>query len=129
MAYRFPVRRLEQFLLKSPRIQNGFFIKAVHDLRSAQRQLVIVGRLSILKRLAVFLLDCAAHKQYFDSRSHTLTIPMKREEIADYLGTSTESVIRALAQLEELELVRRLTSRTLELHPAELRIFAGIDFD
>lgn len=126
-VYRFPVRRLEKFLLENPNIQQGFFIKAIHDLRSAERRLIALGRFNVPRRLALFLLDCSGHEPYFDSMSNILTLPMTRYDIADYLGASAESVTRAFAQLEHSNLLRRLTARNLELRTAELKAF--VDFD
>jgi CRP-like cAMP-binding protein len=126
-VYRFPIRRLEKFLLENPNIQHGFFIKAVHDLRSTQRRLVVLGRLDVLRRLAVFLLDCSGHEQYFDPASRTLAVPMTRYDIADYLGTSAESVTRAFGQLEGKGLLHRVTARTLELRTAELKAFVDLE--
>lgn len=126
-VYRFPTHRLERFLLQNPNIQHGFFVKAVHDLRSAQRRLVMLGRLDVLRRLAGFLLDCSGHEKYFDPASQVLTVPMTRYDIADYLGTSAESITRAFTQLEGKGLLHRLTARTLELQLAALKDFAGLD--
>jgi CRP-like cAMP-binding protein len=125
--YRFPIGRLETFLLENPNIQHSFFIKAVHDLRSAQRRLVVLGRLDVPKRLAVFLLDCSGHEQYFDPATHVLSVPMTRYDIADYLGTSAESVTRAFGQLEGKGLLHRLTARTLELRSAGLKAFVDLE--
>ncbi len=126
-VYRFPIRKLEKFLLENPNIQHGFFIKAVHDLRSAQRQIIALGRFDVPKRLAAFLLDCSGHDRYFESKSGTLTVPMTRYDIADYLGTSAESVTRAFAQLEGKGLLHRLTARELELRPAALKAFVYLE--
>lgn len=123
---RFPVSALETFLLKNPNIQHRFMIKAIHDLRAAQRQLIVMGRFDVARRLAVFLLDCSAHEQYFDRSAGILTLPMSRYDIADYLGTSPESVTRALASLEEKSLVRRLTARAIELNQAAIKSFADL---
>lgn len=127
VLHRFPTRRLERFLLENPRIQHGFLVKAIHDLRAAQRQLVVMGRLIVAQRLAAFLLDCAEHPDFFDPAVRVLTLPVTRYDIADYLGTSAESVTRAFGQLEGKGLARRLTSRTIELQPDGLRRFAVLD--
>ena len=87
-VYRFPVRKLERFLLKNPNFQDAFLVKAVYDLRNTQRQLIVMGRFKIQQRLAVFLVDCSAHEHYFDQSKQILTLPMSRYDIADYLGTS-----------------------------------------
>ena len=49
-VYRFPVRKLERFLLKNPKIQAAFLVKAVHDLRAAQRQIIVMGRFNVPRR-------------------------------------------------------------------------------
>jgi CRP-like cAMP-binding protein len=126
-VYRFPVRKIEPFFLEHPRVQYSFFTKAVHDLRSAQRQLIAMGRFSVVRRLAIFLFDCSGHDHYFDAATQVLTLPMTRYDIADYLGTSAESATRAFGELERRGLIHRLTARTLELKLAELKTFTDFD--
>jgi CRP-like cAMP-binding protein len=53
-VYRFQAAKLESFLLKNPKIQNRFLIKAMHDLRHAQRQIIVMGRFDIPRRLGIF---------------------------------------------------------------------------
>jgi CRP-like cAMP-binding protein len=125
-VYRFPIQKLEQFLLQNPKIQHGFLIKVVHDLRNAQRQLVVMGRFDVPRRLAAFLLACSAHEHYFNADQQVLTLPMTRYDIADYLGTSAESATRAFSRLEAKGLLHRLTSRTLELKRSELQAFVDL---
>jgi CRP-like cAMP-binding protein len=122
-----PVRKLERFLLKNPNVQDAFLVKAVHDLRNTQRQVIVMGRFSIPRRLAVFLVDCSAHERYFDQSNQILTVPMSRYDIADYLGTSAETVTRALARLESQGMIHRVTPRDLKLELVQLKTF--IDFD
>ncbi|MDR3472367.1 MAG: Crp/Fnr family transcriptional regulator [Devosia sp.] len=112
-VYRFQTRELAEFLLQHPGIQRHFLVKAVHDLRNSQRQVIMMGRLNVLKRLAVFLLDCSAHDAYFDAKTRALALPMTRYDIADYLGTSAEVATRAFGRLEAESLLHRLTPRTL----------------
>ncbi len=126
-VYRFPVGKLEQFLLMNPSIQESFFVKAVHDLRNTQRQLIIMGRFDISRRLAAFLLDCSVHESYFDHRTAILTLPMNRYDIADYLGTSAETVTRALSRLESEGMVHRVTARKIELQLDALKTFVNFD--
>jgi len=114
-VYRFPIRQLERFLIDHPRIQHGFFIKAVHDLRATQRQLLVMGRFDVSRRLAAFLLDCSGHDDYFDQPTRVLALPMTRYDIADYLGTSAESITRAFGLLEGQGLLRRRTAKAVEL--------------
>lgn len=52
---------------------------------------------------------------------------MSRYDIADYLGTSAETVTRALGRLEPEGALRRLTARTFELKLAELTTIVALD--
>lgn len=125
-VYRFPIRKLEQFLLDHPKIQHSFFIKAILAVRSAQRQLIVMGRFDVPGRLAIFLLDCSGHEHYFNPATQVLSLPMTRYDIADYIGTSAESVTRAMNALENKGLIRRVTARTIELKRLELKAFADV---
>jgi len=126
-VYRFQAAKLESFLLKNPKIQNRFLIKAMHDLRHAQRQIIVMGRFDIPRRLGIFLIDCSAHETYFDQSTRILTVPMNRYHIADYLGTSAETVTRAFTRLERAGLLRRVTARAIALKPEKLKTFVNFE--
>ncbi|HWF77634.1 MAG TPA: Crp/Fnr family transcriptional regulator [Caulobacteraceae bacterium] len=110
-------------------IEYSFLLKAIHDLRSAQRQVVAMGRLGVTRRLAAFLADCADHETGFDQKQQVLTLPMTRQDIADHIGASTEVVTRAFSELQANGLLRRLTPRQLWLSPARMKVFAGLGDD
>jgi len=125
--YRFPIVKLQTFLIANPILQSSFLAKAVHDLRNAQRQLLVMGRLDIPRRLAAFLLDCSGHERYFDAGKQILTLPMSRNDIADYLGTSAETITRALNRLSGDDLVVKLSSRKFVLARERLKTFIDLD--
>ncbi|MCB8840657.1 Crp/Fnr family transcriptional regulator [Aurantimonas sp. VKM B-3413] len=124
-VYRFPYRELQDLLEANPGIQYGFFVKALHEWRAAQRQLIVMGRFDVSKRLAIFLLDCSTHDAFFEAKDGVLTLPMTRCDIADYLGTSAESITRAVAKLEREGLLARLSAREFRLDREKLQAFAS----
>lgn len=124
---RFPTARLAQFLMEHPRVQNSFMLRAMHEVRMAQRQLIAMGKLDIPRRLALFLVDCSGRRPYFSARSGILRLPMSRDDIADYLGTSPETVIRAMTRLERAGMIERISPRELKLHRGRLNTFAGFE--
>lgn len=125
--YQFSADKLHEFLLTSPGLQQKILVHAVHKLREAQRQVIVVGRLDTHRALASFLLDCTSHEKYFDAQKAVLTLPMSRADIADYLGTAAESVTRALGKLENEGLIRRVTMRELALNMPALQALANLD--
>jgi len=113
--YRFPLQKLRSLLLREPQLQLHMLIKAAHDLRAAQRQIIVLGQQDTYRRLASFLLDLGQHVAFNDEAPGRLRLPMNRLDIADYLGTSTETVTRAFARLERDRLVSRLSPRSLRI--------------
>jgi CRP/FNR family nitrogen fixation transcriptional regulator len=67
------------------------------------------------ERVACFLLDMA--KRVPDARK--VELPMPRQDIADHLGLSVETVSRALTQLAAEATIARPTSRHIELRDPE----------
>lgn len=126
-VYELPVRKVDMFLEENPRVQRHVLVHTIHELRAAQRQMIVVGRLKTSRALAAFLLDCAQHAQYFNEAEQRLDLPMSRYDIADYLGTAPESVTRAFSRLENEGLLRRVTPRLLRLDLPGLRALANMD--
>jgi CRP-like cAMP-binding protein len=117
--FRLPLDRLQRLLLREPLLQLHMLTKAAHELRKAQRQLIVLGQFNNRRRLASFLLDCRQHVAFFDSAARQLRLPMSRFDIADYLGISPESVARAFAALEQHGFVWRLSPRAIEFVDAD----------
>jgi CRP-like cAMP-binding protein len=76
---------------------------------------MVLGQQNIYQRLASFILEFLYHSEYFDPKTSRLKLPVNRFDIADYLGTAPESAARAFARLEAEGLVKRVTSRAVDI--------------
>jgi CRP/FNR family transcriptional regulator len=72
---------------------------AGHELSLAQDQMVLLGRRTALEKIAAFLLDQQTRYARLGMISVTVQLPMNREDIADYLGLTIETVSRTLTRL------------------------------
>lgn len=96
------------------------WIKAARDLALAQDHMLLLGRQSAAERIMYFLSDLARRQ---GNRS-VVELTMSRQDIADHLGLTIETVSRMLTTLEdrgaiELTAQRRITLRMnvgLRLH-------------
>lgn len=79
----------------------------------AQAHMLLLGRQTACERVASFLLDFQAR-----AKGSMVDLPMSRQDIADYLGLTIETVSRTLTQLQaahliDLESCRRVALRNL----------------
>lgn len=82
-------------------------------LQRARQHILLLGRKNAQERIAAFLLDMAARLSL--SRSGDIELPMSRQDIADYLGLTIETVSRTLTQLERAGLIAIPLSRRIVL--------------
>jgi CRP-like cAMP-binding protein len=74
-----------------------------HGWTSAQSHLVMLGRQSAKERVAAFLISLASHCGVEPGQA--LKLPMGRQDIADYLGLTIETVCRTLTDLKATRVI------------------------
>lgn len=98
-----------------------------HELRVAQDQMLLLGRKTAAERVASFLLLMAEQQG-----GEEISIPMCRNDIADYLGLTVETVSRTLTELKRSELIELPTHGRIVIRGREeLKALAagGTDLD
>jgi CRP/FNR family transcriptional regulator, anaerobic regulatory protein len=97
---------LTRFIESSPSLMRLLLEFANRELDSAQDQLLLLGTGSAEKKVALFLVgwrDRLARRSAF---SEIVPLPMRRRDIADFLGLKLETVSRALAKLKRKNVIR-----------------------
>lgn len=89
--------RLERLGEENADVRAELFSTLRHDLWAAQNHLVILGRQSAMERVAGFLLQMAARSR--QQGGTVIDLPMARQDIADYLGLTIETVCRMFTKL------------------------------
>jgi CRP/FNR family transcriptional regulator len=72
---------------------------AGHELSLAQDQMLLLGRRTADEKVAAFLLNLQARYGRIGAMSVNVPLPMSRQDIADYLGLTIETVSRTLTKL------------------------------
>ena len=117
--YRVPWTELRKLMAREPAMQLNLLNKIAFDLREAQRRIMVLGQQNTYQRLASLLLDFAQHPAFFDKAHARVTLPLSRFDIADYLGTAPETVARGFLRLEREGLIRRETTREVQIRDIE----------
>ncbi|HVY16698.1 MAG TPA: helix-turn-helix domain-containing protein [Rhodopila sp.] len=73
-----------------------FFAFAMTYLEQTREHCLLLGRGSAVQKIAAFLIEMAERTD----AAATVGLPMSRQDIADYLGLTIETVSRTLSQME-----------------------------
>jgi CRP/FNR family transcriptional regulator, nitrogen fixation regulation protein len=112
---------LEALAARDASIARQLFALTGCELRRVQERIMLLIK-SAQERVASFLLEMAAH----GAAGNAIDLPMSRQDIADYLGLTIETVSRTLTSLESSAAIEVPTARRIVLrNPAALRRMNG----
>ena len=104
--HRFPRDQLVAHIGSSPKLMSLLVEFATRQLNLAQDQLVMLGTRSAEERVLFFLTTWRDRIAALKPFQQYLPLPMWREDIADLLGLTIETVIRTLSKLEKKNVIR-----------------------
>jgi CRP/FNR family transcriptional regulator, nitrogen fixation regulation protein len=93
---RFNRAATERLIDERPELARRMCNMTLRNLAHAQARLLLLGRMTASERVASFLLEFAERR---DVR-RLLDVPMSRNDIADYLGLTIETVCRVLSAMK-----------------------------
>lgn len=111
IVMRYPRRATERLIDESPQLARSLRDMTLRDLANAQIRMLMLGRMSAPERVATFLLDM------FERRDATraLDLPMSRNDIADYLGLTIETVCRVISGFKRIGAIDIPTPHRVEM--------------
>jgi CRP/FNR family transcriptional regulator len=95
---RFARSAFSSFVDGKPHLLRRLHEFAGHELSLAQDQMLLLGRRSADEKLAAFLLNLQSRYGRIGSASVLVPLPMSRQDIADYLGLTIETVSRTFTK-------------------------------
>jgi CRP-like cAMP-binding protein len=109
----FPQKHVEHLCHEHPNLRTRLFELLSQRVRDIQNHMSRIGRQTAKERVAAFLLLLA---ERLSSDGIRVDVPMNRQDIADYLSLTMETVSRTLSLLKATRIVA-----TLDLHKVELK--------
>ena len=94
----FDRQKFSDLVTEKPLLLRRLHDMASHELGIAQEHMVVLGRRRADERVAAFLLGWQTRVGRIQGTSVTIPLPMGRQDIADYLGLTIETVSRILAR-------------------------------
>jgi CRP/FNR family transcriptional regulator, anaerobic regulatory protein len=98
---------------------------AIRELNQARDHMVLLGRRSADEKVAAFLLGWRERLVSLKAASDTVPLPMSRQDIADYLGLTIETVSRTFTKLERHGVIEIIHGGISLLDPAKVEALAA----
>lgn len=123
---RFLKSRFEHFAGRYPALAAARYRRTASELALAHQKIVMLGRKTAAERLASFLCDIHRRTGVGEADGVKLVpLPMKRSDIADYLGLTKETVSREFTRLRTSRIIRPHSLVLVEiLDPQRMRDLA-----
>jgi CRP/FNR family transcriptional regulator, anaerobic regulatory protein len=121
---RFARGRFFSMINESPALRPELFAILCDEMAAAQDQMLLLGRKTAEERVVSFLL--AIHRK--SAAGIEIELPMSRQDMADYLGLTIETVSRMMTSLTRRGLIAAGARHTVALRKlTALREIAGDD--
>ena len=123
---RFARGRFFAMINETPALRPQLFAILCDEMSAAQDQMLLLGRKTAEERVVSFLL--AIHRK--NARGSEIELPMSRQDMADYLGLTIETVSRMMTSLTRRGLIAAGARHIVALRKlSALRELAGNDED
>lgn len=114
----------ERFAREHPDLEHKLLEKTLDELDRARRWMLLLGRKTAPEKVASFLLEMSdklagAGCDVFDQAQEEFELPFGRQQIADILGLTIETVSRQLTQLKNDNVIELPDRRRVRICSAE----------
>lgn len=92
-------RSLDEAIDKSSTLRPKVFARMCDEMAAVQKQMVLLSCKNAEERVSSFLASLMKRHRIADESSVLIDLPMTRQDIADYLGMTIETVSRNLTKL------------------------------
>lgn len=126
----FPRNALHDMMAESPGLEARMHKQALNELDEAREWMLTLGRRTALEKVASFLVQIALHADPAKTppplKPATITVPLSRADIADFLGLTIETVSRQFGKLRETGVIENVSGRRVTIPSlSKLRALAG----
>jgi len=119
-----PRASLAAAVRERPALADRLIELAAAELGRAHDQMLLLGRKNAQEKVASLLLELARRSGADDAKP-AFRLPISRQEMADHLGLTIETVSRTITRLKDDGLIALPTPHDVELlHPADLTALA-----
>lgn len=109
----------------SPELSQQFLDTLMMRLHRARERIIMLGRMSAIQRVSTFLLRLSSEQDTTDD----IRFVMSRQDIADHLGLTIETVCRVITELKKKRIIEMQSARLFSVPAVDALDDAAHGFD
>lgn len=106
---------LQSILIKYPSISLKLLQELSTRADQSEQQTSRLSTETTEQRLASYLVELVGT----DNQPHIITLPLSKKDLASYIGTTPETVSRKLKELEDRQLIQRMSTSKIKIFDAD----------
>ncbi|MCK0106118.1 fumarate/nitrate reduction transcriptional regulator Fnr [Marinobacter sp. S0848L] len=102
----FPMDKLEELTIKLPELQHHMYQLMSKEIQSSHQLAMLLSKNTAEERIAALLLSLSSRFRRRRMSGTTFTLPMPRNDIANFLGLAVETVSRVFTRFQSQGILR-----------------------
>ncbi len=115
----FDQRILDKYMDQNPILAKELLNQTSYELTLAQDRMTVMGRLNAIEKIAIFFINISNQRKRIGWQSNPISLSMTRQDIADYLGLTIETVSREISKLKASNIIKIISSKQLFINDIE----------
>jgi len=115
----FDQKILDKYMDENPVLAKELINQTSYELTLAQDRMTVMGRLNAMEKIANFLINISNQRKRIGWPSNPISLSMTRQDIADYLGLTIETVSREISKLKSSNIIKIISSKQLLINDFE----------
>ena len=104
---------LDSYLEKNMNLAKELLHMTSHELTLAQDRMEVLGKMNANERIAKFFLNISEQRSRIGWQSNPVSLPMTRQDIADYLGLTLETVSREITRFKTSNIIKLINTKQI----------------
>ena len=115
----FNQRVLDKYMDQNPILAKELLNQTSYELTLAQDRMTVMGRLNAIEKISIFFINISNQRKRIGWQSNPISLSMTRQDIADYLGLTIETVSREISKLKTSNIIKIISSKQLFINDIE----------
>jgi len=107
----FDQESLDSYLENNMNLAKELLHMTSHELTLAQDRMGVLGKMNANERVAKFIINISEQRARIGWKNNPVSLPMTRQDIADYLGLTLETVSREFTRFKTSNLIKLMNSK------------------